>query len=322
MTHIRDGLVVGIDIGGTQLKMGIVDGNGVIREKKSVRLARTRGIADLDFIFECAQELIGKCSADSIRGIGVSTPGILDPSGATIRHAVNLGWYGLPLKKLMEDNLKHPVHMLNDAAAGAVGEYHFGSGRQEQQLLYVSIGTGIGACLLSRGTSSSILDLGHVSVDWEGKACECGNKGCLEKYVSGPALSHRVRSESPTIEQTLLKGMLAGVCEQEGLDAGLVYEAAVRGDAYARQVFRDAGHVLGAAVVNCLHLFEFDVVIIGGGLSRAGSYLANSVRDTVQERYKQARSPGLRILLAEHPTNAGILGTAAAVFNQERGYQA
>lgn len=317
MTLNREELVLGIDIGGTQLKMGMVDRRGTLIEQKSVSLIKTRGMADLDFIFESAEELVGRYSENySVLGIGISTPGILDEDGETVRNAVNLGWYDLPLKKLMEDKLKYPVFMLNDAAAGALGEYFFGSAERENRVLYVSIGTGIGACLLSNGTTCSILDLGHVSVDREGEACECGNKGCLEKYVSGPALSRRVRSERMNVEHSLLNVTLEGVSEQKAQDARLVYEAAVQGDVYARQVLREAGHILGTALVNCLHLFEFDFVVIGGGLSRAGSYLTDSVRDTVRERYKQARPENLRILHAKHPTHAGILGASAVAFNR------
>ncbi|GGD62872.1 ROK family protein [Paenibacillus nasutitermitis] len=303
MINLDQELVVGLDIGGTQLKFGFVSGQGEVLNFKVKPIERTdEGNADIHSMVETIAHFLQEYKGSrKISSLGVSTPGVIDTDQGIVKTAVNLGWGNLPLRRLLEERLGLPVSVINDAEAGALGEYHFGSGRHKDRFLFVSLGTGIGASLcidgrIYKGRDNTIINLGHNCIFPNGRPCECGNRGCLEKYVSGPALS-----------------------AQGGKDAVLLYEAAGQGDANARQIFQDAGQVLGMALVSCLNLFGVDTILVGGGLSQSGPYLMEPARKIIGERYKLKRD--WEVILAANPLKAGMLGAAVMAFNdlKERG---
>jgi glucokinase len=221
--------VLGLDIGGTRLKLGLMNRQGEICDFRIQPLPRKAdGKADIDVIIESVAALIEEYKGRlKIIAVGVSTPGILDIDQGIVLLALNLGWMRLPIRQTFAQKLNMPVFVLNDAVAGAVGELRYGNAYGKSGFLYVSIGTGIGASLYVEGRfykagSSSTINLGHNSIIPEGHLCGCGNRGCLEKYVSGPALSERVRQERKHVAFRLNE-QLEHVESQDGQDARLLY---------------------------------------------------------------------------------------------------
>ncbi|WNR42721.1 ROK family protein [Paenibacillus roseipurpureus] len=290
---------IGVDIGGTNLKMGLVNQEGLILDEMSTSLNRNdAGIADISFICQQIASFIDKNKeADGLlKGIGIASPGILDTEKGIVQYAVNLGWYEVPLIDFIQVQLKLPVRLVGDAAAGAIGESKFGAGCRLSSFLYVCLGTGVGAGLILKGKIyegdwGPIINIGHTSVIPDGLPCKCGNLGCLENYVSASAVKERT-----------------------GTDAQQVYEAASNGDLYARSLFQEVGELLGISLVNCMQLFGVGNVIIGGGMSRAGNVLLDPVRATVLKRMHPSGSLSVQITPAAFTSTAGILGAAALHF--------
>lgn len=287
---------IGVDIGGTNLKMGLVNQEGLILDEMSISLPRNdANTADISFIRQQISFYIekNKESAGLLTGIGIACPGILDTQRGIVKYAVNLGWHEVPLVDLMQEQLKLPVRLLSDAAAGAIGESKYGAGIGLSSFLYVCLGTGVGAGLfinrkIYEGDWGPIINIGHTSVIPDGEPCKCGNRGCLENYVSASALKDRT-----------------------GADAYQVYEAASNGDLYSRSLFQEAGELLGVSLVNCIQLFGVGNVIIGGGMSKAGNVLLDPVRATVLKRFPPSSSMSVQITPAAFASTAGILGAVA-----------
>lgn len=290
-------MAIGVDIGGTNLKMGLVNRGGQIFDEKSIPLPRTNRSADVSLIGQHIAAFIEKQEAiDGIVGVGIACPGILDTKQGIVHDAVNLGWHEVPLVDCMQKMLKLPVRLAYDAAAGAVGEKNYGAGALLPSFLYVCLGTGVGASLvmnrrLYEGEWGPIINIGHTSIIPDGKPCKCGNRGCLETYVSASAIT-----------------------EHTGANAFQVYEAALKGDLNAIRLFQEAGELLGVSLVNCIQLFGVGHVIIGGGLSKAGDLLLAPARAMVEERLSALSSLSVHITSAAFPTTAGILGAAALHF--------
>lgn len=309
----KKSLAIGVDIGGTHLKMGLINEQGEVIDHYSVNLHRDETkIADITFI---TQEVAGFIERLNVRnqlaGVGVSCPGILDTNLGIVKFAVNLGWTDIPLVEMMQHQLRLPVKLECDATAGAIGEWRYGAGINQSSFLYICLGTGVGASLvvdqqIYHGDCGPAINIGHTSVIPDGKPCICGNRGCLETYVSATAILDRVRMELGSVNS-----ILSAWVQSRTLNSLLVYEAAIQGDHYANEVFQDAGKLLGVSLVNCIHLFGVGTIIIGGGFSQSGDLLLESTRNTVRERFINGN---VSILQSKLPTTAGILGAAANFF--------
>lgn len=310
-------LAIGVDIGGTNLKLGAVDKNGNLVEYNQVPIKRnSKGIVELKMIADSILEMKRRPSiSDRVVAVGVSTPGVLDTEGKVVKFAVNLGWENVALVDFLQHHVELPIHMTSDTVAGSMGEYYFGSAQNKKRFLYVCMGTGIGGSLYLNGKyftgeHGEAINIGHTSVVPEGVLCACGNMGCLEKYVSGPALVDRVSKERSQVDTLINEYVDKGSL----LSVQLVYEAAMNGDAYARKVFSDAGRTLGVAMVNCTILFDVDCIVIGGGISQAGDLMFQAARQIIRERLGNEHFSFPRLIPAKHPTIGGILGAAVLGF--------
>ncbi len=313
-----DDLAIGVDIGGTNIKLGLIDEHGAMIDQLSLPVVRNEGgIADVSYISRTISDFIRTHRVFSrLRGVGIACPGILDTRHGIVKFAVNLGWAHIELASLLQEHLQLPVRLESDAVAGAMGERYYGAGIDQPTFLYVCIGTGVGASLIIdnefyKGGWGSVINIGHTSIIHNGLPCECGNKGCLEKYVSAPAVAQRVRNEIHAKKNSMLHEYIN---EPHALDSRLVYRAAEHGDAYAREVLKEAGRLLGISLVNCLHLFGIENMIIGGGFSQAGKYFLDPARQVVAERFEEHNGRKVSIVCASHPVTSGVLGAAAHWF--------
>lgn len=305
-------LAVGVDIGGTNLKIALVTEYGKWIDSQSLMLKRDGDQrAEVSFICQAVKSFIDKHDVyRQLSGIGVASPGILDTDNGVIEYAVNLSWNHVRLVEIMQSYLHLDIHLLSDSVAGAIGEQSY-TATGLDHYMFICIGTGLGASLIQNGEAfngaGGAINLGHMSIIHNGKQCSCGNTGCLEKYVSASAFIDRVKMD-------VKNGSFNQRIEPKELGPHHLFKAAENGDTYAISLFQEAGQLLGMAIVNCIHLFGAHNYIIGGGVSQAGRYILDSAQREVKSRYKENK---IRIIQSAVPTTAGMIGAAMYVF--ERG---
>lgn len=306
MKPAMERLFIGVDVGGTNLRSALVDGDGRIVERRRCASRIEEGRAGF------CQRLLAEISAlkdvAAARGadataVGIGVPGLIASNGL-IHSSVNMQpLEGLNLAELVQARSGLPTVCGNDANLIAVGEQRFGAGRGVASCLVVTIGTGLGSGLildgrLWTGTGGFAAEFGHVTVEPEGRPCPCGNRGCLEQYVSAGALVRLARGCLP--EQT------GGV-----LSAERVAALAQQGDAAALAAFDQLGYWLGIALGSLISTLNIETVIIGGGVSESFELLLPAVRRTIQQRCFPQLYAGLVIEKALLGDDAGLLGAAA-----------
>lgn len=307
-----DKLAVGVDIGGTNVKLGVIDHKGQFIRFTNLPVIRDEtGALSVDDIAGAIRELISDLDS-SIEAIGICTPGNLDIERGLVELAVNLGWENVPLGAMLEDRLNRPVTIESDVVAGAVGEHQFGSVRGKSQFIYISLGTGIGGtyCINNefiRTASGSLVHYGHMSMDVNGKACGCGNYGCLEQYASGSAIVSRVNLEREYKSTRLNDHLPPG---QPVLNLKIIHKLAQEGDAYCQEVLLDAGTYLGVALVSITNLLGPGTIVIGGGASVIEQFYVERARRIVAERLKPYMRGRTEIVTAQFPHQAGVYGAA------------
>jgi glucokinase len=234
--------------------------------------------------------------------------------------APNLGWRNFPLRDVISDRVQIPATLDNDANCATLGEWWQGAARGSRHVVGLTIGTGIGGGIiidgrLHHGISDVAGEIGHTTIDVNGRYCRCGNYGCLEAYASGPAIAQRAREALERDEISSLPRMVDG--DLDSLTAATVYEAAKLGDALARELVRDTATFLGAGIANLLNVFNPDVVVIAGGVTQAGEPLFDPLRAEVRRRAFRPAVDACRIVPGELPGTAGVVG-AVATFIQSR----
>ncbi len=309
-----------IDLGGTKIAVAVVREDGtVIAHATRPTEAMKGGDWVLNRIKEAALEALDASSLPphALVGVGLGTPGVVDATtGTMLSEAVNIpDWKGRNLKAELERVLHLPAFVDNDANVAALGEWVFGAGKGARHLVYLTIGTGVGGAILLNGTlwrgaNFSAGELGHVPVNPDGPRCGCGGYGCVEMFVSGPAIAQRARE----FIQRGVKSVLADISPDE-LTAEQVAIAAQRGDALAQFLLAEAGKFLGIALAGVVNLLNPERIIVGGGVAQAGEWLLEPVRWEVRRRALPTATEKLQIVPAALGTKAGILGAAALVFH-------
>mgnify|MGYP002778886750 CR=1 FL=1 len=320
--------VVGVDLGGTNIVVGVMPTDG--SRELAVRAQPTR--ADLgpevvvDRIVQMIEDAITIARAETgarreqFVGIGIGAPGPLDRERGVVLVAPNLGWRDLPLRSLVSDRVGLEATLDNDANCATLGEWWTGAARGGRNVIGITIGTGIGGGIildgrLYHGSSDVAGEIGHMTIDSTGRRCKCGNYGCLEAYASGTAIAERAREALEVGEDSLLPELAGG--RMDRITAALVYEASERGDALAREIVRDTARFLGAGIANLLNTFNPDVVVIAGGVTQAGEALFGPLNAEVRRRAFRPAVEACRIVPGTLPGSAGVVG-AVATFLQTR----
>jgi glucokinase len=248
-----------------------------------------------------------------VQRLAVASPGPLDVRSGVVDTPPNMpGWGVVPLQRLLEESLGIRTRIANDATAAALGEFRFGSGRGTRNLVYLTISTGIGGGVvvdgrLLEGTSGAGGEIGHMTIDRHGPPCKCGSVGCLEALASGTNIALR-------FQRALERGgasCLAPTGDGAPPTARDIALAARHGDALALAVFRDAAEAIGTGVVNCIHIFNPEVVAIGGGVSNAGPLLFDTVREVVDRYALPMPRAVVRVVRTELGEEVGLMGAAA-----------
>ena len=320
MTNSMEALAIGIDIGGTGTKFGIVDRVGNVLFSSEIS---TRKHTDVnDFIDELHTELsklidnVG--GTGRIKGIGVGAPNGNYYTG-TIEYAPNLPWKGIiPLARMMEDKFKIPVVLTNDANAAAIGEMMYGAAQGMKDFIMITLGTGVGSGIVANGKlvyghDGFAGELGHTTIIPNGRLHEgTGKRGSLESYASATGVR---LTTLEILEKSTEPSSLRSVPSDQ-IDSKKVYEAAIAGDAVAKQIFESTGTILGAALANFVMFSSPEAIILFGGLTKAGDLILKPTRESMEANLIQIFQNKVKILVSHlKESDAAILGASALAWD-------
>ena len=308
--------VVGIDIGGTNTVFGIVDARGTIIASSSIKTGAYEDVND--YVDEVCKNLlpliIANGGVDKIKGIGIGAPNGNYYTG-TIEFAPNLPWKGiLPLAAMFEERLGIPTALTNDANAAAIGEMTYGAARGMKDFIMITLGTGVGSGIVVNGQlvyghDGFAGELGHVIVRREnGRQCGCGRKGCLETYCSATGVARTAREflvARP--EPSLLRDIPA-----EEIVSKDVFDAAVRGDKLAQDIFEYTGRILGEALADFIAFSSPEAIILFGGLAKSGDYIMKPIQKAIDDNILKIYAGKTKLLISElKDADAAVLGASA-----------
>jgi len=310
---------IGVDIGGTNVKIALVDEQGHIMYSNSVP---TRAEMGYQYTIDNIKSVIysslkeTQTPKDNVVGIGFGCPGQVDSDKGIIRILPNIpGWVNVPLSELMEKEFNIETKVDNDVRVATLGEYNFGAGKGCKNLVCITVGTGVGSGLivngqLVRGASMSAGELGHMILqDSHGPICGCGNTGCLEALASGPSIVQMAAEYVMGGKSTKYKE-LAGAGP---ITPQIVYEAAKQDDSVAKRIFYITGYWLGIALTNVVNLLNPEKIIVGGGVAQAGDLLLDPIRETIRKRALKVAADAVTVVPAELGESAGVVGASLLV---------
>jgi len=311
--------VIAIDLGSASVTGAIVDLRGRIGERLVLSTDCSKGEQVLEGVYWTADSLLKKATARVV-GFGIGTPGLVSADSGTVRLGVNLRWYNVPLRKLLEERYGLPVHVANNTNAAAFGERSMGAGKDCSDMVVIMIGTGIGAGIIIDGDiyrgAGGAGEIGHVRIVDGGPLCACGRHGCLETLASGAALARRARDAARKHPESLLAGLAGSI---QAISGETVHRAAEAGDPIARALVEETGHYVGIAVASLVNTLNPKRIVIGGGVAKLGPPLFDSIRRTVAERALPLLAQETEIVPASLGSDVGLLGAAALVLAGELG---
>jgi glucokinase len=302
---------IGVDLGGTKMSVGVVDDERNVAYRST---APSIGLGQQDLIATLERELRAAREArPDVAAIGLGIPCTIDRERGVAVMAVHVELAGVPIRDLIRERLGLPVELDNDANAAIIAEHRFGAARGVENAVMLTIGTGIGGGVVIggevyRGSSGAGAELGHVVIDEDGPPCQgnCPNRGCVEVFASGTAIArHGLAAAEKAPDSTLGRALAQGAT----LDGREVTDAALDGDPVAIGVLEEAGTRLGVALASLANVFDPDVIVIGGGVIRAGKLLLEPARAELAARalVPMNRTP---VVAAELGPDAGMIGAA------------
>lgn len=307
---------LGIDVGGTGIKVGLVDEQGkVLRQGETPTLV---GRPYQEIIRDMASCAIGTVkdagyTLDDVQAVGIGIPGIADPKTGVVVFCTNLGWRDVPLREELQKHINKPVFIDNDATVAGYAESVAGVSAGCHSSVFLTLGTGVGGGIVIGGRPWSGFhgvgsEIGHMCLDIEGEPCTCGNNGCAERYTSATAII-RMAAQAVRQHPESLMNTLCG-SDSTKLNAKMVFDAAKEGDDTAVKVFRRYVNYLCMLIDSIVAFLDPEMIVLGGGVSRAGTFLLDAVRERLP-RYLLFKSlPCARIELAQLGADAGIIGAA------------
>ena len=293
--------VVGIDLGGSKIALGLVNAENAILARRRIDTVAEAG---LDNVIERIAEKVASLRRElpkgqAITAVGIGAPGPVDHISGDLLTLVNLpGISNTPFRRVLSQRLGLPVALDHDAKVAALGEFHFGAGKKRDSMIYIVIGTGVGAAIIYEGRliygeSNTAGESGHMTIDPNGHPCHCGSRGCLEAYTSGPALSRHYATATG-----------------EHIDGAQLAQRAQAGDRAALQVLNEAGRALGIAAASLAMTLNIELFVIGGSVAQAGDLLLKPARETLPGYAFKAVSARVRLRASQLGEDGAILGAA------------
>jgi len=330
-------LSIGVDLGGTNIKFGLVTSDGRILKRLNIPTNAEEGPEAITS--RIVKAIIGlrqclKHNSDLPQAVGIGSAGLVNHRQGIIHFSPNLpGWKDIPLKKWIEDEVKVKVFVGNDANAFALGEFCFGAGKGSNSLFGITLGTGIGGGIIYNGKlllgiNHAAGEVGHTSINAFGPKCRCGNYGCLERYVGAEYIVERTikqlknhHSKHKTKNSEILSCLsnrpsretrIGRQCRDvpQALTPEIISLAAKKGDALAKTIIAETGMYIGVGLANVVSMIDPEIIVIGGGVSGFGKLLLNSIKKTVSERIMNFAGRKLKIVLSKLKDDAAILGAS------------
>lgn len=313
---------MGVDLGGTNIVAGAMPEDG--SSELAMRSLSTRGeegpAAVVDRIVGMIEDVIAQVIAETgavredFLGVGIGSPGPLDRVRGMVIVSPNLGWKDFPLRDEVGSRVKMLATLDNDANCATLGEWWCGAAKGHRNVVGITIGTGIGGGLildgqLYHGSSDAAGEIGHTTIDSNGRRCKCGNYGCVEAYASGPAIAERAREALDGDQGSALLVLAGG--DPAMITAQTVYEAAKQNDPVAIEVVRETARILGTAISTLINVLNPDVVVVAGGVTQAGDALFDPLRSEVRRRAFKTAVDACEIVPGMLPISAGVVGAVA-----------
>ena len=307
---------IGIDLGGTNIAVGVVSEAGSILAETSAKTLAERSyqevIRDMAACVMKAVTKAGMTEAD-IASIGIGIPGVAQGDSGVVFNCTNLGWINVPLRAEMQKYINKPVFLDNDANVAALAESYFGVSAGYKSSVMITLGTGVGGGIVINGRPWAGAhgrggEIGHMTLVPDGAPCTCGNNGCVERYCSATAIIRMAKQECYSFPNTAILKKAGGDINR--VNAKLVIDAAKEGDASALRVFNSFVKYLAMTINDITAFFDPDIIVLGGGVSYAGDFLLNNVA-ALLPRYQMFKAlPLPKLALAKLGNEAGIVGAA------------
>ena len=311
---------IGIDLASGEFCGAVVNLRGEIRHRAALPLDGRDGDAALALVYELIDRLIA-ASSSTLLGIGIGTPGLMDPVKGIVRQAVNLDWHDLPLRSLLKKRYGLPLYVANDSQVAALAEFTFGAAKATDNVVVIKVGHGIGAGIvlngqLFHGDTFGAGEIGHVVVADNNLQCRCGNIGCLETVASNQAIIRRAQAIARDDPHSLLHQLTA---RPEEIGISEVCRAVEAGDEMMRQEIAAVGQYLGIAVANLIGVLSIRTVLITGSIACLGQLLLDAIRQEMVKRSLSMVARETRLGVSTMGPEIVILGAAAQVLTNELG---
>lgn len=318
-----DKYCIGIDLGGTNIKAAVFS-SGYEKLAES-RMATEAHLGSEEVLKRILQVITGLMHGEHIKGsrlhcIGIGVPGLMDMENGISKFSPNMPlWNDVPVKRWFEERLRVPVFIDNDVRVNLYGEWYFGAGKGKRNVVLLTLGTGLGAGIVMDGrvlygATASAGEVGHMNMYRNGRPCRCGSSGCLGRYVSALGMLKTFKDKLDAGEKSIITKWVNDDCGQ--ISAKMISDAYDEGDETAISTMHETGEILGYGLVNIINLYNPDVVILGGGMSKAGERLLNTARKVVSTRALEISQNACSIVTALLGDSAGMLG--AAIYANER----
>ncbi len=310
---------IGIDVGGTNIKVALVSKSGEIIYSNSIP---TRSEMGYEYTVNNMKQAIStlmeetKSTKNDIEGIGFGFPGQVDYKTGMVKNLPNIpGWVNVPIAEIIEKEFGITTKIDNDVRCAALGELNYGAGKGCENLICITVGTGIGSGIilngkLVRGASNAAGEIGHIKLFAQGdKLCGCGDYGCLEAYVSGPSIVEMANDYLKGGKSTKYREMANG----GEITPFIVAQAALQGDVVAKRIYTIMGEYLGLGLASVVNLLNPEKIIIGGGVAGCGDLLLNSLKETLMKRAMKVSADAVEIVPAQLGNTAGIIGSSLLI---------
>ncbi len=307
---------IGIDLGGTKIAVGIVNEKGTILKKGSMPTLANRPYQEIvkDMADCCLSTLKeAELSLSDVHSIGIGVPGIANPDTGVVVFCTNLSWHDVPLRDEMQKYINKPVFIDNDATVAGYAESVAGVSAGCHSSVFLTLGTGVGGGIVINGKPWSGFhnvgsEIGHITLELDGEPCTCGNRGCLERYCSATAIIRMARQALPVHPESLISSLCQG--DAENINAKMVFDAAREGDETALKIFRRYVKYLAQGINTIVAFLDPEMIVLGGGVSKAGSFLLDAVRAEIPQYLLFKTMPYASIEIASLGPDAGIIGAA------------
>ena len=309
---------VGVDLGGTSIKIGLVDLKGKIIKNVSIDSCASKGPNAVNEEIVKGIKFITNKKNDKMLGIGIGAPGAVKSKKGTVENPPNFpNWGKVHLGKEIKEKIDCDVYVENDANVAAIGELIYGAGKELENFIMITLGTGVGGGIIInkkiyRGETGGAGEIGHVTIDYDGPQCKCGSFGCIESFIGNNYLIERVKKQLQEKSDSQLIKLTGN--DLNLLTPQLIHHASEDGDDFAKSIIVDCGLKLGYVLASIVNVLDISTIIIGGGVAGFGQLLFDTVKLSIKERVIKPFKDQIVVKPAKLKNNAGIKGASALVF--------